>query len=233
MTDELKSGLYVVSTPIGNLRDITLRAIDTLKQVELIMCEDSRVFSKLAMTYGIETPRKSLHEHNERQSLQSYVERLKDGARFALVSDAGTPVISDPGFPLIRECRAQNIPVYSVPGACAAISALSISGLEPDQFTFAGFLPVKSGKKKTTLESLIALNQTVIVYESPHRIVATLELLKQIAPENRISLFRELTKIYEEMLSGTAEEVLTQLTPEKTRGELVLILGRESTRVSA
>ena len=225
--NELKSGLYVVSTPIGNLRDITLRAIDTLKQVELILCEDSRVFSKLALTYGIETPKKALHEHNEKQSLQSYIERLKQGARFALVSDAGTPVISDPGFPLIRACRAEHISVFSVPGPSAVISALSISGLEPDQFTFAGFLPVKSGKKKSTLEALLELNQTAIVYESPHRIVATLEMLKEIAPTNRICLFRELTKIYEEMLSGSAAEVLTQLTPEKTRGELVLILGRK------
>lgn len=226
MKEELKSGLYVVSTPIGNLRDITLRAIDTLKEVELILCEDSRVFSKLALTYGIETPRKSLHEHNEKQSLAGYVERLKGGAKIALVSDAGTPVISDPGFPLIRACRAEQISVFSVPGACAATAALSISGLEPDRFSFAGFLPVKSGKKRTTLESLLALNQTTILYESPHRIVATLELLKEIAPDTRICLFRELTKIYEEMLAGTAEEVLKTLTPEKTRGEMVLLLGR-------
>jgi len=226
MKEELKNGLYVVSTPIGNLRDITLRAIDTLKEVELILCEDSRVFAKLAQTYGIETPRKSLHEHNEKQSLQGYVDRLKEGAKIALVSDAGTPVISDPGFPLVRACRAEQIPVFTIPGASAVTAALSISGLEPDQFTFAGFLPVKSGKKKSTLETLLGLNQTVIVYESPHRIVATLELLKEIAPETRICLFRELTKIYEEMLAGTAEEVLALLTPDKVRGELVLLLGR-------
>jgi 16S rRNA (cytidine1402-2'-O)-methyltransferase len=227
MNEELKPGLYVVSTPIGNLRDITLRAIDTLKEVELILCEDSRVFSKLALTYGIETPRKSLHEHNEKQSLSGYIERLKEGAKIALVSDAGTPVISDPGFPLIRACRAEQVSVFSVPGACAVTAALSVSGLEPDQFTFAGFLPVKSGKKRTTLETLLALNQTTIFYESPHRIVATLELLKEIAPDTRVCLFRELTKIYEEMLAGTAEEVLKLLTPEKTRGEMVLLLGRK------
>lgn len=227
MNEELKPGLYVVSTPIGNLRDITLRAIDTLKEVELILCEDSRVFSKLALTYGIETPRKSLHEHNEKQSLSGYIERLKGGAKIALVSDAGTPVISDPGFPLIRACRAEQVSVFSVPGACAVTAALSISGLEPDQFTFAGFLPVKSGKKRTTLETLLALNQTTIFYESPHRIVATLELLKEIAPDTRVCLFRELTKIYEEMLAGTPEEVLKLLTPEKTRGEMVLLLGRK------
>jgi 16S rRNA (cytidine1402-2'-O)-methyltransferase len=226
MNDELRSGLYVVSTPIGNLRDITLRAIDTLKCVELILCEDSRVFAKLAQAYGIDTPRKSLHEHNEKQTLSSYVAQIRNGARIALVSDAGTPVISDPGFPLIRAIRAEGLPVWTVPGPCAATAAISISGLEPDQFVFAGFLPVKPGKKRTTLEGLLALEQTVVLYESPHKIIATLELLKEIAPETRICLFRELTKIYEEMLSGTAEEVLKLLTPDKVRGELVLILGR-------
>jgi 16S rRNA (cytidine1402-2'-O)-methyltransferase len=222
----LKPGLYVVATPIGNLRDITLRAIDTLKSVDLILCEDSRVFSKLAQAYGIETPKRSLHEHNEKQSLGGHIEKLKGGGRIALVSDAGTPTISDPGFPLVRACRAENVPVFTIPGPSAAISALSISGLEPDQFLFAGFLPVKPGKKRSTLEELLALNQTLIFYESPHKIVATLELLKEISPAARVCLFRELTKIYEEMLSGTPEEVLTQLSPDKVRGEIVLILGR-------
>ena len=228
INENLEPGLYVVSTPIGNLRDITLRAIDTLKAVDLILCEDSRVFAKLAQTYGIETKRVSLHEHNEKQSLNGHVEKLKAGAKFALVSDAGTPTISDPGFPLVRACRAEKVPVFTVPGPSAAISALSISGLEPDQFLFAGFLPVKPGKKKNTLVSLIALDQTLIFYESPHKIISTLELLKHISPSIRVCLFRELTKIYEEMLSGTPENVLKLLTPDKVRGEFVLILGRKS-----
>ena len=228
MTDgELRSGLYLVSTPIGNLRDITYRAVDTLKGVELILCEDSRIFARLAQAYAIDTPRKSLHEHNERSGSQFYIERLRQGARLALVSDAGTPTISDPGFVLVRACRREGIPVWSVPGPSAVTAALSVSGVEPDQFLFTGFLPPKSGKKKNTLLALIELNKTIIFYESPHKIRGTLELLAEVAPDLKVTVVRELTKIYEEVLAGLPSEVLIQLTAEKTRGEFVVILSRK------
>lgn len=228
IVEHLQSGLYIVSTPIGNLRDITLRAIDTLKAVDLILCEDSRVFVKIAKTYGIETKRVSLHEHNEKLTIPKHIEQLKNGARYALVSDAGTPTISDPGFPMVRACREAGISVFTVPGPSALISALSISGLETNQFLFAGFLPPKQGKKRATLESLLQINQTLIFYESPYKIIATLKLLEEISPSIRVCLFKELTKIHEEMLSGTPTEVVLKLTPDKVRGEFVLILGRSS-----
>jgi len=222
----IAKGLYVVATPIGNLRDITFRAVETLKQVDLILCEDTRVFSKLADHYGISTRRQSFHDQNEDGLAKIFVEKLQAGASIALVSDAGTPLISDPGYPLVRLAKDNSIPVHVIPGPCAAIAALSISGFEPNSFYFAGFLPLKPGKKRKELERLLALEETVILYESPHKILNTLTLLNEIAPDREIAIARELTKIYEEVLKGTAKELLEGFNSKAPRGEMVVMLRR-------
>lgn len=223
--------LYVVATPIGNLSDFSARAKETLQQVSLICCEDTRVFGKLAQHYGISAPKLSYHEQNEASRVSETVSKLEQGLDVALVSDAGTPGISDPGYRLVRACRKAGINVTSVPGASACISALSISGLPTDRFYFEGFLPVKKGKKETCLQTLLDLDVSAICYESPHRIEHTLETLEKLAPTREIFLARELTKLHEETLFGTPREVLDALlAPEAgtqkrvVRGEVVLII---------
>ncbi len=226
-TEKLPPALYVVSTPIGNLRDITLRALDILNAVDLILCEDTRTFSKLATRYGVTTKKQSFHEHNEDMLSASITSRIQGGERIALVTDAGTPLVSDPGYPLVRQARADGIEVFSIPGACAAIAALSASGFEPDRFLFAGFLPVKPGKKRKEIESLLALEVTLIYYESPHRLLATLELLHEIAPDREVCVARELTKLHESVIAGAPEKLLEHYRKHSPRGEIVLLIRRD------
>jgi 16S rRNA (cytidine1402-2'-O)-methyltransferase len=226
----LAPGLYLVATPIGNLGDITLRALDVLKQADRIACEDTRQTQKLLNHYSITTPTISYHEHNERERAAKLIDELKQGARIAVVSDAGTPGISDPGSVLVREAIAAGIPVIPIPGANAALSALVASGLPTSEFHFIGFLPEKAGARRTRLESIAAQPresaQTLILYEAPHRIAGTLADLEAVfGPALPVVAARELTKLHEEFLRGTVAEVRRQLTDrDRIRGEFVLLI---------
>jgi len=230
VTDEpLAPGLYIVATPIGNLEDITMRALRVLRSVDRIACEDTRQTRKLLDRYSITTPTISSHEHNEAQRSRQLMEELKGGARIAVVSDAGTPGISDPGMVLAAAAIAEGVPVYPIPGASAALTALVASGLNTERFLFAGFLPPKSGARRTALEELassVAAPTTVVFYEAPHRIVETLADVEAVwGPGCRVVLGRELTKVHEEFLRGTVRDVREQLAArESIRGEMVLLL---------
>jgi len=224
---ELAPGLYLVATPIGNLEDITLRAIRVLRQVDRIACEDTRQTQKLLNHYGVQTPTVSLHQHNERERSTELIEQLKAGRRIALVSDAGTPGISDPGNWLVQQAIAAGAPVYPIPGANAAISALIASGLSTTEFHFLGFLPEKAGTRRTALEALSQTNPvTLIFYEAPHRILETLADLESIwGPTLRVVAARELTKLHEEFLRGTVAEVKSALASrDRIRGEITLLV---------
>jgi 16S rRNA (cytidine1402-2'-O)-methyltransferase len=224
----LAPGLYLVATPIGNLEDITLRALRVLRSVDRIACEDTRQTSKLLSHFGITTPTVSYHAHNETSRASELIAALRAGGRIAIVSDAGTPGIADPGATIAAEAIAANIQVFPIPGANAALSALIASGLNAERFTFHGFLPSKEGQRRTTLESLRATNEptTAIFYETPHRILAALtDIIAAFGPTQPIVLARELTKLHEEFLRGTAAELLTTLTNRPSiRGEFVLLL---------
>jgi len=227
----LAPGLYLVATPIGNLEDITLRALRVLKQADRIACEDTRQTAKLLGHFGITTPTVSYHAHNEAVRAGELIEALKQGGRIAVVSDAGTPGVADPGSVLAREAIDAGIAVFPIPGANAAISALIASGLSTERFAFHGFLPSKEGARRTKLEALRdtlthSEPATHIFYETPHRIVATLEdVVATFGAAHRIALARELTKLHEEFLRGTASEVLAVLQSRPSiRGEMVLLL---------
>jgi 16S rRNA (cytidine1402-2'-O)-methyltransferase len=225
--EDLAPGLYLVATPIGNLEDITLRAIRVLKQADLIACEDTRQTQKLLNHYGITTPTISYHEHNEAARSAELVEKLAQGARVAVVSDAGTPGISDPGFRLVSLAVERGVPVVAIPGAAAFVSALVASGLPAEAFFFRGFLSPKSAARRRELEQARNSAQTEIFYETPHRIMATLEdLLAVLGPDRRIVVARELTKIHEEFLRGTAAQVLDIVKSRaEIKGEIVLMIG--------
>src|SRR6266568_5947754 len=218
-TTPLAPGLYLVATPIGNLGDITLRALDVLKRVDRIACEDTRQTQKLLNHFAIATPTVSCHQHNERHRASELIEALKAGRRIALVSDAGMPGISDPGTWLAAEAIAAGVSVFPIPGANAALSALVASGLPTDEFSFLGFLPEKSGARRTRLEALAQFatdprekSRTLIFYEAPHRILDTLADLESIwGPALRVVAARELTKLHEEFLRGPVSEVRQQL----------------------
>ena len=216
--------LYVVPTPIGNLGDITLRAIEVLKEVDLILAEDTRTSGKLLKHYGIKTPMQSHHMHNEHKTVDQIVERLKQGAQVAIISDAGTPAISDPGFLLTRACIAAQIKVECLPGATAFVPALVSSGLPNDRFVFEGFLPVKKGRK-TRLQLLAEEERTMVFYESPHKLSKTLSHFSAVFGTDRaVSVSRELTKMYEETIRGTLKEVTDHFTTNKVKGEVVIVL---------
>jgi len=229
-TDEpLAPGLYLVATPIGNLEDITLRALRVLRSADRIACEDTRQTRKLLDRYQITTPTISSHEHNEAERSRQLVEELKNGARVAVVSDAGTPGISDPGMLLAAAAIAEGIPVYPIPGPSAVLSALVASGLNTEQFSFVGFLPPKAGARRTALEKLAAgLSRpaTLVFYEPPHRIVETLAGIEAVwGPDCRVVLARELTKMHEEFLRGTVRNVRDRLAArDSIRGEMVLLI---------
>jgi 16S rRNA (cytidine1402-2'-O)-methyltransferase len=216
--------LYLVPTPIGNLQDITLRALETLKSVNLILAEDTRTSGKLLKHFEITTPMLSHHMHNEHKMVEQLAKRMAAGEKFALISDAGTPAISDPGFLLVRECIAENIEVQCLPGATAFIPALVSSGLPNEKFVFEGFLPVKKGRQ-TRLKFLQEEGRTIVFYESPHKLLKTLGDFKEHFGEDRkISASREISKLYEEHIRGTVSEVIEHFTIKPPKGEFVLIV---------
>ena len=226
MTD-LTGILYIVATPIGNLQDITQRALDTFAQVDLIAAEDTRHSGLLLSHYGIKKPFFALHDHNEQEKAHILVEKLKQGSNIALISDAGTPLISDPGFHLVRQCREAGIRVVPLPGACAAITALCASGIASDRFCFEGFLPAKSKARKDKLENIAEEDRTLIFYESTHRILDTLEDMQLVLGEERyIVLAREITKTWETITGNTIKHLREWLLedPNRTKGEMVLIV---------
>lgn len=219
--------LYLIATPIGNLEDITHRAVRLLGEVEVIACEDTRHTKKLLNHYGINTRTISYHEHNERERSSELIERLASGADVAVVSDAGTPGISDPGFRLARIAIDSGVQVVPVPGASALISALVASGLPTDEFFFGGFLPARSGARRARLSELRSLPATLIFYEGPHRIAATLKDALEILGERQAVVARELTKMHEEIVRGSLSELTARFSsPESARGEMVLIIDR-------
>ena len=224
----LEPGLYLVATPIGNLEDITLRALRVLKEVDRIACEDTRQTQKLLNHYEISTATTSYHEHNEQSRTAEFLAVLQQGGRIAVVTDAGTPAISDPGFELVRAALAAGVKVVPIPGANAALSALVASGLDTERFLYIGFLPAKPGARRTELEGLASAvpGLTLVVYEAPHRILETLGDVEAVwGPRVRVVVARELTKIHEEFLRGTAAEVRLALAGrERVRGEMVLLI---------
>jgi len=218
------SKLYLVPTPIGNLKDITLRALEVLKSVDLILAEDTRTSGKLLKHYQIGTPMQSHHMHNEHKTVDTIISKLKSGISIALISDAGTPAISDPGFLLTRACVEQQIEVECLPGATAFVPALVNSGLPSDKFVFEGFLPVKKGRQ-TRLQLLAEETRTIVFYESPHKLIKTLaNFCQYFGEERQVSVSRELTKLYEETIRGTAKEVLEHYTNKPPKGEIVMVV---------
>lgn len=219
--------LWVVATPIGNLEDFSARARSILQSVDLIAAEDTRHSAALLRHFGIATPTFALHEHNERDAGESLVQRMRDGAQIALICDAGTPLISDPGFRLVRATREAGIAVGPVPGPCAAIAALSVAGLPSDRFVFEGFLPAKSSARRVRLESLCAETRTLIFYESSHRIEETLADMVQVFGSERCAVMaRELTKLFETVLDATLAELAQRVTADadQRRGEFVVLV---------
>ncbi|MDR3519918.1 MAG: 16S rRNA (cytidine(1402)-2'-O)-methyltransferase [Candidatus Pacebacteria bacterium] len=222
------SKFYVIATPIGNMRDITFRAIETLKNVDLILCEDTRVTKNLLNKYGINKPTMSYHAQSKLSKTDKIFALLAEGKNLALVSDAGTPGISDPGAMLVSQIKNNpilNVEVIPIPGATALITALSASGLPIHEFTFLGFLPHKKGRE-TLFKEIAASERTMAFYESPHRILKTLESLEKFCPDKKVCIARELTKIYEEFKTGTPAEVLEYLTknPVKQKGEFTVLV---------
>ncbi len=225
-----KGVLYVVATPIGNLEDITYRAVRILREVDLIACEDTRQTRKLLEHYGIEKPTVSYHDYNEQERARELVAKLQQGFSVAQVSDAGMPGISDPGYRVVKLAIEQGIRVAPIPGPSALIAALAASGLPTDAFEFRGFLPAKSGQRRTALESLRDVQHTVILYETPHRIMESLqELARILGAERRVVVARELTKLHEEFIRGTAKEILKSLEGRELRGEITLLIGKAET----
>ncbi|WP_421802046.1 16S rRNA (cytidine(1402)-2'-O)-methyltransferase [Flagellimonas sp.] len=217
--------LYLVPTPIGNLEDMTLRAIKVLKDVNVVLAEDTRTSGKLLKHFDINTPLQSHHMHNEHKQVDTLVQKMKDGATYALISDAGTPAISDPGFLLTRACVENDIEVECLPGATAFVPALVNSGLPNDRFVFEGFLPVKKGRQ-TRLMELAEETRTMVFYESPHKLLKTLTHFAEYFGEDRpVSVSRELTKLYEETIRGTVAEVLEHFNNKAPKGEFVIVVG--------
>jgi len=218
------SKLYIVPTPIGNLEDMTFRGIRVLKEADLILAEDTRTSGKLLKHFEINTHMQSHHMHNEHKTVESVIQKLKAGQTIALISDAGTPAISDPGFLLTRACVNEGIEVDCLPGATAFVPALVNSGLPNDKFVFEGFLPVKKGRQ-TRFKLLAEETRTMIIYESPHKLVKTLgHFCEYFGEDRQVSVSRELTKLYEETVRGTAKEVLTHFENKAPKGEIVVIV---------
>lgn len=217
-------GLYLVATPIGNLRDVTLRALDVLAAADLVLCEDTRHTARLCEAYGIRTPRSPLHDHNERARIAEILARLEKGEVIALVSDAGTPLLSDPGFPLVRAVREAGLPVFPVPGPSALLAALTGAGLPTDAFSFFGFLPPKTGQRANALVPLAASPQTLVFYESPRRLGAALaDMAKIFGGERQAVVALELTKKFERFVSGPLADLAERFSGE-TRGEAVIVI---------
>ena len=237
MTDARPSGpggtLFLVATPIGNLEDITPRALDTLRRVSLIAAEDTRHTRRLLDHFGIRATLVSLFEHNERARVPGLLARLGGGESVAVVTDAGSPGIADPGYPLVRAAAEAGVRIEAIPGPSAVIAALQVSGLPTDAFTFVGFLPVKPGARRKALEAYAERRETIVAFESPHRIERCLEDLEAVWGERPIALARELTKVHEQVLRGSAREVREALREDQKRGEMVLVLGGRTRRSRA
>ncbi len=216
--------LYIVSTPIGNLEDITFRAVNVLKAVQLIASEDTRHTHVLLQHYNINTPQTSYHDHNKEEKGEILISKLKEGNDIALVSDAGTPGISDPGYYIINRAIEEGIMISPIPGPTASIAALSISGLPTDSFVFEGFLPVKKTARQKKLKGLSTEHRTIILFEAPQRLLKTLEDIKEILGERRIVITRELTKLFEEIIRGRVSEVIAKTADRRLKGEITIIL---------
>jgi len=235
MAEQTKPGtLYVVATPIGNLEDITYRAVRVLKETDLIACEDTRHTARLLNHYGIDKPAVSYHEHNEAARAEELVAKLTAGLNVAQVSDAGMPGISDPGYRVIRLAIERGVQVVPIPGASSLVAALAASGLPTDSFQFLGFLPARSGERRTMLEALRSAEQTTVVYEAPHRIAETMkDIVELLGAKRPVVLARELTKIHEEFLRGSAEEVLRCVQEHELKGEMTLLIGKDAEKQAA
>jgi 16S rRNA (cytidine1402-2'-O)-methyltransferase len=221
----LAPGLYLVATPIGNLGDITLRALATLRQADLILCEDTRHSGRLLKAFDIRRPLQSYHTFNAAARQAEILDRLRDNARIALISDAGTPLMADPGEELVTACRAAGLPVWTVPGACAAVAALTVAGVPAMPFAFLGFLPPKSAARREFLARFATLPLTLVVYETPHRILAALADIAAVVGNRPVTLARELTKLHEEVLTAPAATLAEILSArERQRGEMVLLI---------
>lgn len=220
----LAPGLYVVATPIGNLRDITLRALETLAAAEAVLCEDTRTSGKLLDHYGIRAKRVAFHEHNERGKAEDIAARIAAGAAIALISDAGTPLLSDPGFPLIRALAEADLPIFPIPGASALLSALVVAGLPTDAFAFHGFLPPKAGARANALKSYADSRETLVFYESPRRLADTVAAMAEIFGDRPAAVSLELTKRFERTRRGTLTELAEAFASDETKGEAVIVV---------
>jgi 16S rRNA (cytidine1402-2'-O)-methyltransferase len=216
--------LYIIATPIGNLEDMTYRAVRILGEVDLIAAEDTRHSLKLLNHFGISKPLTSYFDHNQQIKGERILNALRQGKSVALISDAGTPCVSDPGYQLVRDAVAENIPVVPVPGACAAVAALAASGLPTDSFTFAGFPPSRQGKRRTFLSGMNSLPGTLVLYEAPHRLLETLSDIREVLGERQVIVARELTKMFEEFIRGSASEVIAAVSQGIVRGEVVVLI---------
>lgn len=222
----MKNGIYIVATPIGNMADISERARSVLQNADVIACEDTRIAKKLFTLLGLETrkPFITLHDHNEEEHAAGILEMAKNGNSIALISDAGSPLISDPGYKLIRRCRQEGVCIYTIPGPCALICALQLSGLPTNKFMFAGFIPNKDKAREDLFNNLKGIDATLIFYETANRIVKTLKKAGEVFGNREMSVAREITKMYEECLNGTAEELICRFEKNEPRGEMVLMV---------
>ena len=235
MNSHQSGTLYIVATPIGNLNDMVPRAVQAMQSASLIACEDTRHSKKLLNHFSIDKPCVSYHDHGDRKDIDTLLRRLQEGEDIALISDAGTPLISDPGYRIVAEARSRGINVVPIPGACAAIAALSVSGLPTDSFYFGGFLPAKTGQRKNALSGIRDNSETLIFYEAPHRIVATLEdMIEELGGNREAFVGREISKTFETFLHGPLSDLLSQVTADSNqqRGETVIVvsgLGKKNT----
>ncbi len=222
----MKKGIYIVATPIGNLGDITPRAIEVLEAADIIACEDTRVTKKLFSLLNINIKKTfiSMHDHNESEQLEKIIDFVKEGKSVAQVSDAGCPLISDPGYKLIRRCKEEGIYYCTIPGPCALICALQLSGLPTNSFMFAGFIPNKDKARANLFGKLKEIDTTLVFYETANRIIKTLEAAQKIFPQREMAVAREITKVYEECLNGSAEELLAHFRTTEPKGEMVLMI---------
>ena len=224
---------YLVSTPIGNLQDLSARAADVLREVDVVLAEDTRTAKVLLDRYGIGTPVRSYHDHNKEKVTPGIVNEIKEGHRIALIADAGTPMISDPGYYLVRKLVEEGVRITAIPGACAVTTALVLSGLPPDRFTFFGYVPRKTGEREKAIREAAENPYTSIFFESPHRLVKTLEVLSRMCGDREVVVARELTKMHEEIRRGSAAELLAHFSTTPPRGELTVLvkgLGRRRPR---
>ena len=226
-----KGQLFVIGTPIGNLEDITLRAISTLKNVDIILAEDTRNSKKLLNAHNIDTKMMSYHDHSSEKEIKKIVSLLLDGKELALISDAGTPTISDPGYGLIRDCIRNDIGIVPIPGVSSITAAMSVSGLPSDSFTFVGFLPQKKGRLKK-IKELQKLDNTIILFESPFRLEKTLNQLFEHLGDRAVVVGRELTKLYEEVIRGNLSDVIMHFSKSKVKGEIVIMIGKNDDRIN-